>query len=450
MSAVGCTLPDHLKENVFVAVMRNLLLYALLLQFFAFDGTSLFSAPQSESDKVADVSSDAGNLYNQVILPAIFFGVCSVAYAYRVPVRILLAPMIPMLPFFIVMALSAAWSDYPELTIRRASREIIEATSLALLACCFSNATVLLRTLFRAFVAIGSLDLLAAAVFPDSLTYLGFAGIHGHKNLAGQFFFVALPIYLLGALYTEVSGNRLLGLLSLILGVVMLVLTESKTSVGATIVGFSSILLTLGLFHRNPTFRLPAYLLCLIALLCIIAAMINWSANELLEALIGDPTLTGRDGIWRYAGSKFDSSPFVGVGYGAIWQVGPSIQDALKATGVLLVFNEAHNGYLEVAAQLGIVGVLCLLVFLLVTLRNALSYWDKIEKHAFCGAGAYAVYVFWGLALCNITESLYFQAGLGSFATAVFIAAFIASRNRRSRLGLDTQPLEATARRQIA
>jgi exopolysaccharide production protein ExoQ len=412
--------------------MRNLLLYALLFQFFAFDGTSLFSAAQSESEKVADVSSDAGNLYNQVILPLIFLAVCIVVHAHRVPVRILWAPMIPMLPFFIVMALSATWSDYPELTIRRASREIIEATSLALLACCFSNATVLLRTLFRAFLAIGCLDLLAAAVFPDSLTYLGFAGIHGHKNIAGQFFFVALPIYLFGALHTEVSGNRLLGLISLILGGAMLVLTESKTSVGATIVGFSSILLTLGLSHRNPTFRIPALLLCLIALLCTIAATINWSAHDLLEALIGDPTLTGRDGIWRYAGSKFDASPIVGVGYGAIWQVGPSIQHALRAMGVLLVFNEAHNGYLEVAAQLGIVGVLCLLTFLLVTLRSALSYWAKIEKHAFCGAGALAIYVFWGLVLCNITESLYFQAGLGSFATLIFVAAFVASRNRRS------------------
>jgi O-antigen ligase len=148
--------------------------------------------------------------------------------------------------------------------------------------------------------------------------------------------------------------------------------------------------------------------------------------------LIGDPTLTGRDQIWRYAATKFDGSPIIGVGYGAIWQVGPTIQIALQEIGLFLVFNETHNGYLEIAAQIGIVGILCLLIFLIATLLNALFYWATIEKHTFGGAGALTTYIFWGLVLYNITESLYFQAGIGTSGTLIFLGAFVASRNARS------------------
>jgi exopolysaccharide production protein ExoQ len=335
-------------------------------------------------------------------------------------------------PLLLVIALSTAWSDYPELTIRRASHELVEATTLALLAACFSNANVMLAIFFRAFLIIGCLDLFSSAIFPDSFTELGFAGIHGHKNMAGQFFFVAQPVYLVGTLYKVVSGNRLLGLFSLVSGAAMLVLTQSKTSVGATLVGLLSVLLTRGLSRRNPTLRVPLVLFCFLGLLCAIAAIISWDPDELLEMLVGDPTLTGRDQIWRYAATKFDGSPIVGVGYGAIWQVGPTIQLALQEMGLFLVFNEAHNGYLEIAAQLGIVGILCLLIFLIATLLNALSYWATIEKHTFCGAGALTIYIFWGLLLYNITESFYFQAGIGSSGTLIFLSAFVASRNKRS------------------
>ena len=53
--------------------------------------------------------------------------------------------------------------------------------------------------------------------------------------------------------------------------------------------------------------------------------------------------------------------------------------------GLFFVFNEAHNGYLEIAAQLGIVGIISLLIFLITTLLNGLSYWATIEKNTLYG-----------------------------------------------------------------
>ena len=85
-------------------------------------------------------SSDAGNAFNQLILPAMFFATCIVARIYRISARRLWRALIPMAPFLLVMVLSTLWSDYPELTLRRASRELLEAIALVMLAACFSNA----------------------------------------------------------------------------------------------------------------------------------------------------------------------------------------------------------------------------------------------------------------------------------------------------------------------
>jgi exopolysaccharide production protein ExoQ len=417
----------HPRDEVFASVFRNLLLCGFILYLFALTAPDLvFGISKAE----ADTSSAAGNLFNQLIVPAMLLAVCILVYAYRISAQRVWNALLPMAPFLLVIVLSAIWSEYPDLTIRRASRELIEVIALAMLAACFSNARVMLAVLFRAFLIVGCLDLLSYALFPDSLTTLGFAGIHGHKNLAGQFFVVALPVYLLGTLDKKISGNRLLGLFGLMSGVAMLVATESKTSVGAMVFGFSILLLARAL-SRNPTLRISLLLFLLLALLCAVTVIVSWGLNELLEILIGDPTLTGRDQIWRYAIRKFDGSPIFGVGYGAIWQVGLQIQLALRSMGLFFVFNEAHNGYLEIAAQLGIVGVVCLLIFLVRTLLNTLSYWATVEKNAFLGAGALTTYIFWALVLSNITESLYFQPGVGSSGILIFLSAFVANPNRR-------------------
>jgi exopolysaccharide production protein ExoQ len=428
-------------------VLRNLLVYGFIFYLFAFTAPDLLFGPNKAS---GNASSNAGNMFNQLILPAMFFATCIVAHAYRIPARRLWRVLVPMAPFLLLMAISALWSDYPELTLRRASRELLEAIALVTLAACFSNARVMLGVLFRAFLIIGCLDLASAVIFPNSFTDLGFAGIHGNKNVAGEFFVVAFPIYVLGTLYKEISGNRLLGLFSLIAGAAMLVATQSKTSAGAIVFGFVALLLARYPFRRNPSLRVSLQLIFLLGLLCAVAVILDWGPSELLNNLIGDPTLTGRDQIWLYVTQKFNASPILGVGYGAVWQVGPEIEAALKRAGLIFVFNEAHNGYLDIAAQLGAFGIGCLVIFLIATLLNSLSYWATIEKNEFRGAGSLTVYVFWALVLSNITESLYFQPGVGSSGMLIFLGGFVASRNEQLAATSAVKTIPRTLRSSIA
>jgi O-antigen ligase len=67
-----------------------------------------------------------------------------------------------------------------------------------------------------------------------------------------------------------------------------------------------------------------------------------------------DDTLTGRTWLWQDVERLGMKHPILGSGYGAFWV--PSIYDQLS----LQVDNrpaEAHNGYLETFANLGLVGV---------------------------------------------------------------------------------------------
>ena len=92
-----------------------------------------------------------------------------------------------------------------------------------------------------------------------------------------------------------------------------------------------------------------------------VVAVLATGLEETVNLLTGDATLTGRTTIWRYVLWRWEESPYLGQGYGALWQVGPQVEAYLRhaeVTGWLM--NEAHNGYLDVLAQTGIIGLFCL------------------------------------------------------------------------------------------
>ncbi len=88
----------------------------------------------------------------------------------------------------------------------------------------------------------------------------------------------------------------------------------------------------------------------------------------LAESLGKDPTLTGRTWLWKDVVRIGMENPILGTGYGGFWV--PSIYSKLSPE----VDNgpaEAHNGYLETFANLGLVGVFLLALFILQSLGNA-------------------------------------------------------------------------------
>ncbi len=129
----------------------------------------------------------------------------------------------------------------------------------------------------------------------------------------------------------------------------------------------------------------------------ILAFGFNMNA-ALAEAVGRDPTFTERTDIWRVVLSQ-DTNPLVGTGYESFW-LGSRLQ-AIWSTHVGAV-NEAHDGYLEVYLNLGLVGLVLLVGFLLSSYRSICRGFTPASRVASLAMGTWAAMLFY-----NITEAAF-------------------------------------------
>jgi exopolysaccharide production protein ExoQ len=335
--------------------------------------------------------------------------------------------------------LSILWSDYSPLSSRRILRSVIELTSWTLIALSMSSSTAILRSTFNVFFIVTMLDLGSIAFPKFSFTPIGFAGVHFHKNLAGLFFFLALPIFAIGVLDRSISRFRTIAIVACAASAVMLVLSQSKSAIGVLLLSTLLAGIVRICVYRNVFSRILLPMICSLGAGCLGLLIFNHGIAETLNLFFGDATLTGRAQIWQYVLYVADKNPWRGVGYGALWQVGPDVEATLKNTGATWVPNEGHNGYLDVLAQLGYAGLLLLGVYLLATAWQMLKCAPGLQRSGVPGLSDYAFYVFWGAVIYNITESSFFRPGHSLWFMLVFVSAsivgiFVKSRQKRATM----------------
>lgn len=147
----------------------------------------------------------------------------------------------------------------------------------------------------------------------------------------------------------------------------------------------------------------------------------GFEISGLLGALGRDITFTGRTEIWQAILPVAFRNPILGVGYGSFW-VNPPISYSLSS-----MVNEAHNGYLDVFVELGIVGLILFLGFLLSSCRKAQkAMTDNFEWAAF------AFCFFLITAVHNISESSFLRPTNHMGAVMFFLAMLVARLQQTS------------------
>jgi len=88
-----------------------------------------------------------------------------------------------------------------------------------------------------------------------------------------------------------------------------------------------------------------------------------------------DMTFSARSIIWDVIKERSRAAPWLGTGYGAYWKPEPVPGSPSYIFVYLMHFypTSSHNGYLEIMNDLGRVGLICLLAFLLYFVRQALQ-----------------------------------------------------------------------------
>ncbi len=189
-------------------------------------------------------------------------------------------------------------------------------------------------------------------------------GIVANRNLLG---FVALIAVIVFAVQLAAGTvRRGWGVAWLVLAVLMLALTRSATVSMAA--GFVGLVLVFALWtrRRGPHRRRPVYLAAAASVVAIGAAAS--AVTPQLLALFGKSSdVTGRFDIWRSVVELAAQRPAFGWGWVSYWAPwAEPFQGLAVRKGV--VYLQAHNAWLDVWLQLGILGLILFAALVLSTL----------------------------------------------------------------------------------
>jgi O-antigen ligase len=123
--------------------------------------------------------------------------------------------------------------------------------------------------------------------------------------------------------------------------------------------------------------------------------------GALAEAVGRNPDLTGRTQIWSVLISA-GTNPLVGAGYESFW-LGPRLRWIWEQTeGVTGRINEAHNGFLEVYLNQGLIGLFLLSIFLVRSYRTICRRLGAPSSLSSLSLALWTVLLFY-----NVTESAF-------------------------------------------
>lgn len=302
--------------------------------------------------------------------------------------------LLPALAF-----LSILWSDRP-LDTAVGTSEMAAVILFGAVMGCRLEERYLLPLLVMVLTALAVVDGWVIATQPIGLDINGEAvGIFAHKNGNGQI--MALLSLACFAILTW-GGRRGLALLGLAIAVPILILSGSRTAWLVAIVGVAAILL-LAFRRLKPAGRLIALFLGTALATATIIGMMRLQANlvdGVLSLLGKDSTLTGRTVLWDLATRYINEAPILGHGFNAFWSLDPTTDAAFVDSVLKEDLQSFHNGYLELANELGWVGAGIEILVMVAFLRPL----GRLLRHGTPSVAAFALALLLVIAISNLSE----------------------------------------------
>ena len=248
---------------------------------------------------------------------------------------------------------SKYWSIDPEVTQRRVIAMAITGAFSIYLGAAFRGAH-LPRVLMHAglLMALGSLVMVFAfpAIGIHQADNAGlWRGLWYEKNQMGIVMVASATAA--AACLVSPDPRRLLPSLTLGLSVLLVLATQSKTSLLCLMLGLGVVGGLWSLRKGGPAFSVVMIWLGVVCAGGLAAVWVTDSA-AVLEALGKDPSLTGRTHIWDSLMRRVAEHPWTGYGYSAFWGKDSVPADYVRLETGWLV-PSAHNGWIDLLVQLG-------------------------------------------------------------------------------------------------
>lgn len=306
---------------------------------------------------------------------------------------------LPIVALCAVALLSVGWSDIPSLTLLYAL-QLLQMTLFGFyLGARFGVRGIVALVGWVMFVVL-ILSTFFALGFPtfglDALHDDRWRGVFMTKNELGRAMVIGGVAW--GSRLFAGETSRALGATVVVAFVSVGWLSGSRSALAVTVAVLGFALLA------SPSSRLGAALIPIRGLMVSLLALVvllGWTAQTHLLDLVGaDATLTGRTDIWSAVWTSIQRHPGLGYGYDAFWRGadGPSLY-VWRTSGIPT--PHSHNGFLDLALALGVVGLVLILVAIAIVFVRSL-------EALYVGTGTARVYPFLVVAflvLYNLTES---------------------------------------------
>jgi exopolysaccharide production protein ExoQ len=320
--------------------------------------------------------------------------------------------------WFLYCGISIAWSDYPFVAFKRLINGIGTAL-MALVVMTELNPVESLKTLVRrcAYVLIPLSILLIkyyrdlGIVFNEWTGEEMVTGVTGNKNLLGALCLFTGFLFFYDVVTSwhhknEPVNNKkklVINILLLCMIVLLLIKSNSATSLVTFLIG-CSIFIAFGfpIIKKNiKNVGILIFIFCIV--LFILEQTFNLSETIIVEHLGRNMTFTERSFLWS-ALLDTGTNPIIGTGYGSFW-VGKRLE--LIWSKFIWQPNEAHNGYLEIYLELGLLGLALLSGMIMNTYRKVRRSFIYEFDYARLRMGLLAA-----VLLHNITEASFNRVSL--------------------------------------
>lgn len=215
------------------------------------------------------------------------------------------------------------------------------------------NACLVLLLLIYAMLLVAPQLVVHSAEGAEGVHVGDWRGHLSHKNFAAPVFSIVAMI----GIYGWRSGLRWRGALIVALGVIFVLNSGSKTTMGFLPLAIGVVMLARITGRPGLAVALHLVLVVLIAALTI-GSVMSPALYAMLKALISDPTFTGRDEIWKFALQRIAERPWFGYGYASFWQT-PAVtglEENFEASWDVRGIGSGHDSYLDAALTFGVPG----------------------------------------------------------------------------------------------
>jgi exopolysaccharide production protein ExoQ len=312
--------------------------------------------------------------------------------------------------------LSVLWSDFPLASGRRWFRDFGNYLMILVILSDRYPLEAIRVEFRRLFFLLTPLSVLLVKYFPDiGRTYDAWTGMAQYSGATTGKNLLGLDALLSGIFFfwdtTTRWPNRgqhpnkkiiYVNLVLLGMSLWLLNVADSATCRVCMFLGSMVVLVTQSKsIRRRPTFL--KVLLPSIFFLYLILAF-GMDMNGQMASSIGkDPTLTDRTKIWAFV-LNMHTNPLIGTGYESFW-MGKRLELFWDNAGLGHI-NEAHNGFLEVYLNIGLVGLAFLGVFIFASYRTICKTLKPCSSFASFSLAIWIIMLFY-----SVTEAG-FRSGL--------------------------------------